>query len=1330
MCSFEFSIIEGNSDGLFNIGSNTGMLSVSSLNFDQQNIHNLTILAQNSNTDCQRARSRVNVQVLSNRITFTAPTDPIPLAENATVSDIVTTISASGGTGGIQYTITAGNGEGRFTIDSSTGVISLTASLDYETTMTYSLQIVARSIGSTVVTGTATQVVNVLDINESPFFSTPCANEEGGCSFVIRENEPADTAIGNVVADDPDLPSLPNGILLYRFDESASSPPFSVDANGRISTTKRLDREERESYSLLLTISDGCVVCSISIQTTLTVLVTDVNDNAPFFTQAPTIAQVAENSASGFVVAQYIASDRDSGANAEIVYSLAPSVGSVPFSIDTKSGVLTVNGSVDFETTQSYMVDVTARNPESSQSVSVTTAIEILNLNDNFPNFTQNSYQMSVPEHSRAQTVTVLATDADKGKAGEVIYSIVDGNFQTAFAIGNVSGVITIQGDIDRETIVSFSLTVEARDQGSPQTRRSTAIVDITVTDINDNAPLFLLDPYITQVREDVGVPFDILQVVASDMDQPGNQNSAIVYSITGGNEEGKFAINSTTGQLRVIQTLDFETTSNYTLDLKVEDLGKPVLSDTSTARIALINVNEDPPVLSGEQVVEISELAPISSVVAVFNALDPDNNVVTFGINSGNDENNFAIGQNSGTITLTGSLDYEMTPNYWLEISASDGMQSTTAILTVTVLDENEFAPIFTGNTTFSVNEEKPNGTVVGAVQASDGDGDPRYRVVTYSFVQPSNYFAIDGSTGKITTRGVLDRETLARVFTLPDSRISLEVTARDSAPSSRQATTTIVITLVDINDNSPVFTDGSYENSLLENLPSGQTVFQVSATDIDLGSNAQVSYSFVLNEHREDTSLFEIDSSSGVLSTTNTLDCERQTSYSFTITATDGGSRPRRSTVQGMLLILDENDNSPIFSESVYEQSYLESHSTMEPLLKVDATDLDKGSNGQVRYSVMNQMSFGGSVLENVGDDVTVFSINETSGVISHSTPFNYEQSRQVNVTVTAFDLGLPRRSSTAIVTFNVLNVDEERPVFLQLCDVFIVEEMPLNSVVIQCEAEERDSTAAPGQNPLSYAIVGGNGAGLFEIESDTAIIRNSRRIDSDSQNIYKLEIEARDLANKFVRRSMSIFVRDLNDNLPAFDRSSYSYHFTDAQISSYFQDVASVRATDPDNGLNGTVRYSIEQRAVNRVSDRETIITISVSDLGTPPLSATTTLTVTFDTDCLLQEYEIDAISGAVRAYLLCSVSIQPESVNVNLESSNDVFFCSILHNSRMTYQWIHNGTLVTPPTVIGLGQMLVNYSLFSVQFEQAGEYACKATTRAGSLQTRSRVVSVQG
>ena len=1262
--------------------------------------------------------------MLSNRITF-GSANPVTIFENATINTPVATISASGGRGPIQFSIVNGNTGNKFRIHSSTGVITLVRTLDYETTQTYNLVIRAQtSVGGTV-TGTIQQRVNVGDVNEVPAFDTACARS-GSCTFTISEGLSMNTFVGTIRASDPDLSIVPNGMLGYVLRSQLQSLPFLVSQQGRISITEPLDRETRDTYVMTLSVSDS----TVTIQTTMVVNVNDIDDNPPRFIQAPSNIQIQENLGIDSDIAQYIATDDDIGANAAINYVITAGNSRLPFQIDAQTGVLRVNDSIDYEMQQSYTVTVTARNPNNLSSViSQTTTIEIVNLNDNRPQFSQNSYTQNLRENTPANdlVVTVEATDADLGTFGDVTYTITEGNFQTSFRINSSSGAIVTTNPIDREVISSFSLRVEARDGGG---RRRIATVDITITDVNDNSPIFVGAPYQVQVREDVSVPFDVLQVTATDADEPGNPNSQITYRITSGNSEGVFAIDSSTGQIRTAQTLDFEATSSYTLDIEAADGGTPSNSTTTTAIINVINVNENPPSLSGDQSVNISESASTGSIVASYTALDPDMNTVTFRIISGNEEGKFAIGNMSGMITLESTLNYEVRSSYNLTIEASDGLNSANAILTITVLDENEFAPVFQGRTTFAVEEERPNGTLVGTIRATDADGDPMNNQVTYSFVQSSNYFTIGRTSGEIRTRGVLDREMLTHVFT---PALNLGVTARDSASPSRQTTTSITITLVDINDNPPIFVDNMYSNSLLENLPSGQTVFQVSATDIDQGSNAQISYSFVLNEHTEDTSLFMIDPDTGLLSTTGTLDCERQTSYSFTITATDGGTSQRMSTVQGMLTVLDENDNAPIFSMNPYTISVFENNPIDSVLLNISASDRDKGQNGQIVYSVINIGGLQTSV-EGQGDEFTLFAINNLTGVLSHRTTFDYERAAQVNVTVIAEDRGVPRRTSQATVVINVQNVDETGPIFTStLCpgNIFVVEEVPLNSVISRCMAEDPDNvTTSSNKAAITYRISSGNEGGVFAINDMTGDIRNVGRLDRESRQSYTLVVIAVDSVGQSATRQVNIGLRDVNDNAPQFRQSSYAYAFTNERIQRYTQQITGVTATDRDNGHNGTIRYSLGQQ-VER-NDREMDITVIASDVGTPKQSSNTTLTVTFERRCLLQEYEIDPQSGQVTAFVLCGVEVRPNSLNVSLASSERVnFSCSVLHNSRMSYQWVHNGSLITLPTFFQERSTYpVNYTITKARFDHAGEYACKATTRAGSLQTASSSVKIQG
>ena len=565
--------------------------------------------------------------------------------------------------------------------------------------------------------------------------------------------------------------------------------------------------------------------------------------------------------------------------------------------------------------------------------------------------------------------------------------------------------------------------------------------------------------------------------------------------------------------------------------------------------------------------------------------------------------------------------------------------------------------------------------------------------------------------------------------MFIPPASQLRLDVTARDSASPSRQTTTSITITLVDINDNFPLFADRMYENSLLENLPAGQTVFQVSASDLDIRSNGEIRYSFTLNRNTEDTTLFEINATTGILTTRSTLDCERQASYSFTITATDRGMSPRSSTIQGVLNVIDENDNSPVFSMSPYTLSVLENSQIDSTLITVTATDDDKGSNGQVVYSVINEGGIVASI-EGQGDEVTIFAISSSTGVLSHRSKFDYERATQVNVTVIAEDLGVPRRSSNTIVVINVMNVDESPPIFI-LCrrNVFVDEDLAPNSMITTCMAEDPDNVTTLGGPPaLSYSITSGNVDDLFAIDEATGAISNVNSLDRETRQFYQLTVTATDLSGRFTTRDVNIGIRDVNDNTPRFTQTSYTYDFTDNRVRNYVQDIVRISAIDGDSSMNGTVRYSLSR--IDK-STQVTVITIMASDMGNPPRSSNTTLTVNFESSCLLQEYEVNALSGQVRAYVLCSIQIQPEALNVSLGSSDSTFRCSVLHNSRMSYQWVHNGSLITLPTLLPEGSLNpITFTVSNARFEHAGEYACKATTQAGSLQTSGSFVKIQG
>ena len=1099
-CSFIFRIKEGNTNDDFRINPGTGEVTINNiLSIQRTPVYWLRIVAENANASCHRGRVNLKIIVVPNRIEI-GDLLPVSVAENASVGINVTQIQVTDATGLIQYSIQSGNVGNAFQIDATTGVITVAAPLNFETTSAY-LLVIRAAIASTGASDTAVQVINITDVNEQPFFTLPCALSNS-CVFGVDENEAVGALVGTVTAGDPDLPTVSNGMLTF----SISNTNFVIDNNGTIRTAVVLDREVRDEYTATVTVTDGGNP-SLSVETQITIHVNDVNDNAPVFTSAPNPVGVFENFPNDTIIAEYEAEDDDIGENARIIFSLRSATPNLPFTINSVTGILSTINTLDFESVQSYNITVVASNPD-GLSTSVDVVILITDVNDNAPIFDQPLYRASVVEHSSLDTfvVQVNASDADSELNGRVGYQIINGNFNNSFSIDRDTGEITVANDIDREVTPMFSLTVEAFDFGLIRLR-STANVLIDVEDINDNAPIFDPDRYEALVPESLSLQSLIVTLMAVDLDQPGTPNSEIVFSITNGNGAGRFEVNATSGEIILVQPLDFEQESEYTLQVRAEDRGNPVMFDTATVVIRVENVNEHPPVISGDFNVTVSELAPIGMIIAQFNATDLDQMHVVFSLSESSNPNGIFAISSSGLVTLNMSLDFEQAAQHVLQVIASDGQLTDTAVLTVNVRDENEFAPVFVGPTEFSVIEEQPAGTVVGTVQATDRDGSD---TVTY-FIQSgplSSFFQIDSNTGTITTTGPLDREMLVDEgrFIPPNSQEELTVIARDSIITRRQTSEVINITLIDINDNPPLFEQNEYETNITENNVPNLTLFTVQARDRDSGSNAIIRYSILTNGVP-----FAINPITGRVFATAALDREQVSSYTFTILARDLGTPSLNSTAQAVVNVLDENDNDPIFTLPVYNVEVSEAAPVNTPLVQVIANDDDIGENGRVTYAIVGSEMCPSTATP--PPSPCVFNIDAGTGLIRLRQLLDFETVRVHNFTVTATDNGFVRRSSSAQVIVNVLNVDERAPEFDGPCDASFAETDD-TSVVTICQASDTDIAGGASGPLITYTIVSGNTDNTFSIDNNGRI-RNIKPVDREVRSEYSLTVRVQDRA-----------------------------------------------------------------------------------------------------------------------------------------------------------------------------------------------------------------------
>ena len=282
-----------------------------------------------------------------------------------------------------------------------------------------------------------------------------------------------------------------NAEITYQIS-SGDKTKFKIDSTtGLITTLTTLDREQQPAYQLYVTAKDHGTPSQSSV-VLVTVTVKDENDNNPRFAQSIYSVSLVENTAQNSVILRFHAVDPDDGTNGQVTYVITSGNIDNTFGINGNTGELSALKLIDREARSSYTLTVTASDsgsPQKSSSASVN--ITITDENDNAPVFTNRSASFNVKESAARGTLVgvVKATDADVGSNSQIDYSIIKGA-RNVFVINPNTGVITVDGGMDRETIAMYPLTIRASDRGSPVLFTDKQFT-IRIDDVNDNTPVF-----------------------------------------------------------------------------------------------------------------------------------------------------------------------------------------------------------------------------------------------------------------------------------------------------------------------------------------------------------------------------------------------------------------------------------------------------------------------------------------------------------------------------------------------------------------------------------------------------------------------------------------------------------------------------------------------------------------------------------------------------------------------------------------------------------------------------------------------------------------------
>lgn len=513
----------------------------------------------------------------------------------------------------------AGSGSADFVLDSSTGAITLSRALDFESRSSYFLSVIVLDDNG----GSAKTNLNVSvnDLNETPnFLTTPY-------SVSIAENLQTGSHVIQVIATDEDS----GDSLTYSIAGSNSSHFTISSSTGLVTTTQPLDQETVGTYTLNVSVTDG----SLSATEALSITVIDTND-APTFTSAPYNVSVVENDAAAAVVT-VSATDEDSGDS--VTFTLS-GTGSTDFSVNPSTGVIALTRALDFETTPAYYLTIRAF--DSNVGVATTFLnVTVVDQNDS-PQFVSTPYSVNIGENLPVGTTVIKVFATDKDSSDTLTYSLSGAN-SDHFNIGSSTGVITTAQELDRENINSYSLNVSVSD-GSVTVIEG---ITLTVNDGND-APTFSNAPYNASVNENVNSG-NVFTVSATDED-----GDAVTFSLYGVGSE-LFSIHDSTGVVTLVDALDYETVSGYTLTVRGSDSDGGVA--ITSLYVDVVNQNDDPVFLGTPYSTSISEDASIGSTVLVLAASDQDGDSLTFSLTGSSD---FNIGSATGIIT-TGQV-FELT--------------------------------------------------------------------------------------------------------------------------------------------------------------------------------------------------------------------------------------------------------------------------------------------------------------------------------------------------------------------------------------------------------------------------------------------------------------------------------------------------------------------------------------------------------------------------------------------------------------------------------------------------------------------------------------------
>uniref|UniRef100_A0A8C5ALT8 Cadherin domain-containing protein n=1 Tax=Gadus morhua TaxID=8049 RepID=A0A8C5ALT8_GADMO len=597
--------------------------------------------------------------------------------------------------------------------------------------------------------------------------------------------------------------------------------------------------------------------------------------------------------------------------------------------------------------------------------------------------------------------------------------------------------------------------------------------------------------------------------------------------------------------------------------------------------------------------------------------------------INSGYKMQYFQADLKSGFLYVNERIDREeLCPNTVkcsLNVEAMLSHPRDLRRIEIDILDVNDHSPLFLEEVKIiDMTESSYPGERYPLPFARDSDTGSN-SVKTYK-LSTNDYFSLDvqnsekqSLSAELVLQKSLDREKQAV--------ITLTLTAVDGGKPPRSGTLQITVNVMDVNDNTPVFSQSLYKAQIVENAKIGATLLELSATDLDDGVNSDIIYSFTGQGHKDSGEHFILNQETGVITVKSQINFEENQAYEIRVQARDKGTPPRIAHGKVLVEVIDINDNSPEIIVSSLMNQVKEDAELGTVVALVTVTDRDGGKNGHANCIITGSVPF----------KLKLNYKNYYSLLVDGA--FDRESVSQYDVTITATDDGTPPLSSTNVITVHVSDVNDNPPRFPHpVINVYVTENSPTDRVIHTVTATDADV----GENAKVTFVIINNASfpvlSMVNINPETGEIVCLQSFNYEEKKTFQFKVQATDSGVPPLSSNVTVNVciLDENDNSPGI-LAPYSEHgsvnsenIPYSAEAGYF--VAKIRAVDADSGYNALLSYHISEfkgtnlfrigtssgeiRTKRRMSDNDLKthpLVVLVCDNGEPSLTATVSIDV---------------------------------------------------------------------------------------------------------------------